>query len=418
MANRIQVRTSFAPSSRKAISLAALLMLGACETTDKIVDTVNPTNWFSSESEQTAQSAPPPADPNAAYPRIGPIEPAPPKPAIADEAAELRSSLIADKNNARYTDQVLRAQTEPAMREQQAAALSAAPPSPASIPQASPRTQSAASGSTAAAITPPPARPAAAASATAPTPVPVPVPVPTAVATAATSGSAGAAAAPVPVPVPAPVATQTAASATPAAAPTPARAAAPAPAPEPLPARPSPAPAPAPAPTPAANQTAALDRPSPPPQAASISNPPAAVAAAPVPAPAPAPAQPKAQAAQAQPKLIAHIFFGDGGATLSDADRDVLRQVAAIYRQSGGKGVVLVGHSSGRNGTKDALQGNLVNFKLSLDRATSVGSILVGFGLPRDVVKIDARGASEPKYDESTQNGEAGNRRVDVFIEY
>lgn len=96
----------------------------------------------------------------------------------------------------------------------------------------------------------------------------------------------------------------------------------------------------------------------------------------------------------------------------------MLRQVADIYRQSGGKAVALIGHSSGRNGTKDALQGNLVNFKLSLDRATSAGNALVGFGLPRDSVKIDARGASEPKYDESTQNGEAGNRRVDVFIEY
>ncbi len=96
----------------------------------------------------------------------------------------------------------------------------------------------------------------------------------------------------------------------------------------------------------------------------------------------------------------------------------MLRQVANIYRQTGGKGMALIGHSSGRAGGKDAMQGNLVNFKLSLDRATSVGSTLVGFGLPRDAIKIDARGASEPKYDESTQNGEAGNRRVDVFIEY
>ena len=169
-------------------------------------------------------------------------------------------------------------------------------------------------------------------------------------------------------------------------------------------------PIPAPAPAKVEQQTAALDRPDAPPEPASLSGSTPRPAAAPAPAPKPQPAL--------EPKLIAHIFFGDGGAALSEADKGVLRQVLDIYRQSKGKGITLVGHSSGHSGSQDAQQSNLVNFKLSLDRATAVGNALVAFGLPRDSVRIDARGASEPKYDESTKNGEAGNRRVDVYIEY
>ena len=43
------------------------------------------------------------------------------------------------------------------------------------------------------------------------------------------------------------------------------------------------------------------------------------------------PPAPKPQPAL-EPKLIAHIFFGDGGAALSEADKGVLRQVLCFRR--------------------------------------------------------------------------------------
>jgi flagellar motor protein MotB len=115
-------------------------------------------------------------------------------------------------------------------------------------------------------------------------------------------------------------------------------------------------------------------------------------------------------------QLAAIIFFGHGSADLDARDRSVLRDVAALQQQRGGR-LRLVGHSSSRtqNSTPDEHQ--LANFDMSLARAEAVQEALLALGVESDVVQAEAVGDAEPVYHEFMPSGEAGNRRVEIFLE-
>ncbi|HAJ19079.1 MAG TPA: hypothetical protein DCL95_03310 [Rhodospirillaceae bacterium] len=139
----------------------------------------------------------------------------------------------------------------------------------------------------------------------------------------------------------------------------------------------------------------------PPPSAAPIAQQTASVAAAPT-----------------ATQMIATIYFPSGGETLTERDRGILRQVAQIYQRDGGKRVVIVGHSSQSGVQGSQSEQALVNYKVSLDRAASVGQALVDAGIPLNDIVVDARGSKELKYSEETEAGEAGNRRAEIFLQY
>ena len=98
-------------------------------------------------------------------------------------------------------------------------------------------------------------------------------------------------------------------------------------------------------------------------------------------------------------------------------DDNVLSQVAGIYR-NGGKSIQVVGHASQSTGVSDQVRQDLVNYKASLDRATSAAAALLRIGIPQDRIEIAAVGAREPRYTEESAAGVAGNQRVEVFIQY
>jgi len=107
------------------------------------------------------------------------------------------------------------------------------------------------------------------------------------------------------------------------------------------------------------------------------------------------------------------IYFGEGGAKLDASDRDVLKSVAAIYRQRGGV-IRVVGHSS-RDGaaTYAAQQANL---QLSWARANAVARELARDGVDPGAIQADGLGDSQPVYLESTAAGRAANRRVEIYF--
>jgi outer membrane protein OmpA-like peptidoglycan-associated protein len=115
-------------------------------------------------------------------------------------------------------------------------------------------------------------------------------------------------------------------------------------------------------------------------------------------------------------QLAAIIFFGHGSASLDAHDRGVLRDIAALQSQRGGS-LRIVGHSSSRtrNSTPDEHQ--LANFEMSLERANAVLDELVALGVPADAAHAEAVGDAEPVYHEFMPSGEAGNRRVEIFLE-
>lgn len=295
---------------RFAAAAAVALTLSACETMSDIGDTAgdvasaaNPLNWFGDDEDEVEDSTEPKPVPGSSdsYPAVGSVPQKPPPPSIVQEAGQLQNQLVADKNNARYSEQVVRQNT---------------------------------AGSQAAS--------------SAPQPVPTPQPVPQA--------------APQPVPQPVP--------------------------------QPASAPQPAPTPQPTANNQLA------------------AAPAQPAPAPSSGYGHPIGQAVH-----IATLYFPQGGSQLTQNDLNVLSQVAGIYR-NGGKSIKVVGHASKSTGVNDQVRQDLVNYKASLDRATSAAAALLRIGIPQDRIDIAAVGAREPRYTEDSAAGVSGNQRVELFIQY
>lgn len=319
---------------KKVLACVGLgLMVQGCETSE-LISKANPVNWFEDdEKTEEAETKPVPGE-EGEYPAIGSVPERPETPDIKEEYEELKSGLIADKENARHTDQVIRSGAFPETSLQGSTANLAR--QPGETPQEPP---------VAASVKPAPAEAKISA---------------------------------------APEVTQPARE-------TPK----PAPSAEPLVAKSEPqqAQTPPPSPVPATNngqgqssQTATQQAP-----------------------------QPEAAAAG---EHVANIYFGDGATQLSGHDRDVVGQIAALYQQKGGKGIKVVGHSSSSAGTKDKTRAGLVNFKVSLDRASAVAAELVRRGIPKTAIQVDARGAAQPLYTENTKQAQAYNRRAEVFILY
>ncbi|WP_259779638.1 OmpA family protein [Aestuariispira ectoiniformans] len=157
---------------------------------------------------------------------------------------------------------------------------------------------------------------------------------------------------------------------------------------------------------------------------ASASSPQKAMTPPPSPEPSARTSAAQPQVAQAEPqaavagKHVANIYFGDGQTQLSSHDREVVGQIVALYREQNGKGIKVVGHSSSSAGTKNKTRAGLVNFKVSLDRASAVAAELVRRGVPKSVIQVDARGEAQPLYTGNTKQAQAYNRRAEVFILY
>jgi outer membrane protein OmpA-like peptidoglycan-associated protein len=115
-------------------------------------------------------------------------------------------------------------------------------------------------------------------------------------------------------------------------------------------------------------------------------------------------------------RLAAIIFFSHGSAELDPRDRAVLRDLAALHRQRGGS-LRVVGHASSRTHNATPEEHRLANFEMSMGRAETVQAELRRLGVAADAVRAEAVGDAEPVYHEFMPSGEAGNRRVEIFLE-
>ena len=95
----------------------------------------------------------------------------------------------------------------------------------------------------------------------------------------------------------------------------------------------------------------------------------------------------------------------------------MLRQIVALQQQTGGRPLRVVGHASARTSVADPVKHRMANFDVSVSRAQRVANALVQLGASRDRVAVVGKADSEPVYHEFMPTGEAGNRRVEIFIE-
>ena len=108
--------------------------------------------------------------------------------------------------------------------------------------------------------------------------------------------------------------------------------------------------------------------------------------------------------------LAAGATFDHGGSTLSDEGK---AEIAALVEQFKGRGVTAVtieGHT-------DSSGDEAFNQQLSEDRAEAVKAELVAQGANPDKIKTVGYGESKPVADNSTREGRAQNRRVEISVE-
>ena len=290
----------------------------------------------------------------ADYPNLASVPPPPNRALTAAQREKLTQSLIADRTNAKYTDERLRAGFP-------AVSAAAPPPPPPPVPEV---------------VNAAPAKPGGSA---APPPAPAPAPAPA-------SGEALAAPAPGSgqvlrksgePPEPGPMESSLEmpkVRSTP--NPEQIQAAPPPPYPTPAPTAANAAPAtprlqspPAPAPLPAALDSTAYQAPPPPPVLAPLGGSGRAVR--------------KAPGAAAGP--VAEIRFAADSTSLSAEDRQTIGKIVPLYQQNPGR-IRIIGYAGAGSGAVEALN----SFRAALDRAQAVAAALTQAGIPSDRIAVEA----------------------------
>ena len=103
------------------------------------------------------------------------------------------------------------------------------------------------------------------------------------------------------------------------------------------------------------------------------------------------------------------VLFRTGNADISPDFQSVLTSVGGTIREWCGVTAVVVGHT-------DSTGTVVANQRLSERRATSVVTSLRAQGLDSARLRAEGRGQNEPIADNSTEDGRAQNRRVEIFI--
>jgi outer membrane protein OmpA-like peptidoglycan-associated protein len=108
--------------------------------------------------------------------------------------------------------------------------------------------------------------------------------------------------------------------------------------------------------------------------------------------------------------LSGAVLFATGKYDLLPIAGDKLDEVAKALQDQGYKSLLVEGHTDSRGKASD-------NDALSLKRAESVRTHLVNRGIPSDKIRASGLGSSRPVADNSTADGRANNRRVEIVVE-
>lgn len=402
--------TRFAP----AIGAASLLFLVA--SCSSVPDWANPVEWyegatdyvFGDDEAESANAAPPPPPrsipgENKSFPKLASVPERPAAP-TEEERDRMARSLVADRENARYTDEQIKRQS-----------TSAAPPPPplrprgtSASPPAVPRTPVASAPTRSAAPPPPPPRSRSSAPRVSAAPPPSPRVATRAPAPPPATVSPAAGRAPAPRSLPPALPPSVTGQASP-----PQLASA---------GRPSAVRSLATRPVPGTRSIARIGNPS-------FGAPPADIAASLGAGTPPAhnaagasglarlgqPAGTLASTGPVAGERIAVLRFTSGSARIRSADRRRIRDIARAFKQRGG-GIRIEGHASSRTRDMTEVRHHLTNFDVSLKRANAVAAELIRQGVPQNVLFVAALSDSRPIYYEVMPAGELGNQRVEVFF--
>jgi outer membrane protein OmpA-like peptidoglycan-associated protein len=100
---------------------------------------------------------------------------------------------------------------------------------------------------------------------------------------------------------------------------------------------------------------------------------------------------------------VAEIKFGTDSTTLTDKDRQTLETILPVYQQNPGK-VRIVGYAGAGSSAVEQLD----SYRTALDRAQAVASALTKEGIPSDKIQVEAAPQSE----------NSGESRAEVLLEH
>ena len=103
------------------------------------------------------------------------------------------------------------------------------------------------------------------------------------------------------------------------------------------------------------------------------------------------------------------ILFATNSSQLSASSRDALTKFATSLKNSPETDITIYGHTD-NTGTRT------VNERISKERAEAVANFLVGNGIARNRITTEGLAFDQPVADNSTAEGRAKNRRVEVYI--
>ena len=103
------------------------------------------------------------------------------------------------------------------------------------------------------------------------------------------------------------------------------------------------------------------------------------------------------------------MLFATNSSQLSNSSRDALTKFANSLKNSPDTDVTIYGHTD-NTGTRE------VNERISKQRADAVANFLVGNGISRARITTEGLAFDQPVADNSTAEGRAQNRRVEIYI--
>lgn len=109
------------------------------------------------------------------------------------------------------------------------------------------------------------------------------------------------------------------------------------------------------------------------------------------------------------------IYFEMGSSRVGAGDMGKIRKLAAAQANSGGV-VKVVGHASSRTRELPLDRHMMVNLRMSQERATNVVKALIGQGVASQSIVVESKSDSTPVTREAMPSDEAKNRRVEVFL--
>lgn len=103
------------------------------------------------------------------------------------------------------------------------------------------------------------------------------------------------------------------------------------------------------------------------------------------------------------------ISFDTGRSDIKPNMRPILDQFAQGLANQPNTEIRIVGHT-------DSTGSDAINNPLSINRAASARNYLVSRGVNSQRIQIDGRGSYEPIADNSSSDGRARNRRIEIFL--